>query len=94
MIMPPPHISNILGTTAQWKRRKDALDQTNTEWWDVMAMLMQGLSEECAGRCDESSVDSTYWRSEGGSAWVWTARGNRSRKRIKEEVFFALLLGA
>ena len=36
---------------------EEAVDQTSTEMWDIIIMLMQGY-QEWAGRCDESSVDS------------------------------------
>ena len=40
-LIPPLHISNVLGDTAQQKRRTDAVD---TEMWDVMVRLAQGTA--------------------------------------------------
>jgi len=61
---------------------EEAVDQTSTEMWDIMVMLMQGY-QEWAGRCDESSVDSTW------SAWGVDI--TRQQKKRGEKVFFALV---
>jgi hypothetical protein len=57
-------------------------------------MPKQGLSEEWAGRCDESWVDSTCGRSDGVSTWDVDSPRKQNKEDEREGVFFAPSLAA